>query len=79
MTHAATDSDTLELTGDGLTLDDAEHILRGTVERLTLAPAARIVSRSQTVTALAGRIGQHWPIDWEGAGGQKVVEPRAAG
>jgi histidine ammonia-lyase len=32
---------TLELTGDGLALDDAEHILRGTVERLTLAAAAR--------------------------------------
>jgi histidine ammonia-lyase len=37
----ASDSGTLELTGDGLTLDDAQHILRGTVERLTLAPAAR--------------------------------------
>src|SRR5262249_5849760 len=32
---------TLELTGDGLTLDDAEHVLHGNVERLTLAPAAR--------------------------------------
>ncbi|HXG10015.1 MAG TPA: histidine ammonia-lyase [Gemmataceae bacterium] len=31
----------LELTGDGLTLDDAERILRGQVERLVLAPAAR--------------------------------------
>jgi histidine ammonia-lyase len=32
---------TLELTGDGLTLDDAAAILHGRVERLTLAPAAR--------------------------------------
>jgi histidine ammonia-lyase len=32
---------TLELTGDGLTLDDAERILHGTVERLSLAAAAR--------------------------------------
>jgi histidine ammonia-lyase len=31
----------LELTGDGLTLDDAELVLRGGVERLTVAPAAR--------------------------------------
>jgi histidine ammonia-lyase len=31
----------LELTGDGLTLDDAEAILLGRVERLALAPAAR--------------------------------------
>ena len=31
----------LELSGDGLTLDDAEHILRGRVGRLSLAPAAR--------------------------------------
>src|SRR5262249_54113690 len=31
----------LELTGDDLTLDDAEGILRGRVERLALAPAAR--------------------------------------
>jgi histidine ammonia-lyase len=31
----------LELTGDGLTLDDAEAILSGRVERLRLAPAAR--------------------------------------
>ena len=34
-------SSTLELTGDGLTLDDAERILRGQVEQLRLAPAAR--------------------------------------
>jgi histidine ammonia-lyase len=34
-------SSTLELRGDGLTLDDAEAILTGRVERLTLAPAAR--------------------------------------
>jgi histidine ammonia-lyase len=31
----------LELTGEGLTLDDAERILRGQVEHLSLAPAAR--------------------------------------
>ncbi len=35
------ESSTLELRGDGLTLDDAEAILTGRVERLTLAPAAR--------------------------------------
>jgi histidine ammonia-lyase len=32
---------TLELRGEGLTLDDAERILRGHVARLSLAPAAR--------------------------------------
>jgi histidine ammonia-lyase len=32
---------TLDLTGDGLTLDDAERILRGQIERLSLSPAAR--------------------------------------
>jgi histidine ammonia-lyase len=32
---------TIELTGDGLTLDDAERILHGQVERLSLAPMAR--------------------------------------
>ena len=37
----ATPPATLELTGDGLTLDDAERLLRGDVERLALAPAAR--------------------------------------
>src|SRR5581483_6505485 len=31
----------LELSGDGLTLNDAERILHGSVERLTLASAAR--------------------------------------
>ncbi len=36
-----TPSTTLDLTGTGLTLDDAAAILAGTVERLTLAPAAR--------------------------------------
>jgi histidine ammonia-lyase len=41
MKHHATDSATLELTGDGLTLADAEHVLRGSVERLALAPASR--------------------------------------
>jgi histidine ammonia-lyase len=34
-------STTLELHGDGLTLDDAERILHGHVEQLSLAPAAR--------------------------------------
>jgi histidine ammonia-lyase len=32
---------TLELSGDGLTADDAEAILRGRVEQLSLAPATR--------------------------------------
>jgi len=32
---------TLEITGDGLSVDDAERILQGRVERLTLAAAAR--------------------------------------
>lgn len=32
---------TLEITGDGLTLDDAEAIVRGRVERLSLSPAAK--------------------------------------
>ncbi len=41
MRRAATDSDSLELNGDGLTLNDAEQILRGDTERLTVAPAAR--------------------------------------
>jgi histidine ammonia-lyase len=36
-----TSSITLELTGDGLTLDDAEGILLGQVERLSLAALAR--------------------------------------
>jgi histidine ammonia-lyase len=31
----------LELSGEGLTVDDAERILHGQVDRLTLAPAAR--------------------------------------
>jgi histidine ammonia-lyase len=31
----------LDLDGAGLTLDDAEHILRGKIETLTLIPAAR--------------------------------------
>jgi histidine ammonia-lyase len=31
----------LELSGDGLTLDDAEGILRGSIDRLALSPAAR--------------------------------------
>ena len=38
----------LELTGEGLTLDDAEHILHGQVEHLSLAPAARkLVERAR--------------------------------
>jgi histidine ammonia-lyase len=37
--RSATDS--LELTGDGLTLDDAEHVLRGRTGRLELAAKAR--------------------------------------
>jgi histidine ammonia-lyase len=41
MNRASPPTATLELTGDGLTLDDAERILRGQVERLSLAPAAR--------------------------------------
>src|SRR5262245_51872786 len=32
---------TLELTGDGLMLDDAENILHNRVDRLRLSPAAR--------------------------------------
>ncbi|HEX5270739.1 MAG TPA: histidine ammonia-lyase [Gemmataceae bacterium] len=41
MNRQATDTTTLELTGDGLTLDDAEQIQRGSVERLAVAPSAR--------------------------------------
>jgi histidine ammonia-lyase len=41
MKQHATDSVTLELTGDGLTLDDAERILHGDVERLAVSHAAR--------------------------------------
>ncbi len=41
MTLNTRSASTLELSGDGLTLDDAERVLRGQVERLTLAPAAR--------------------------------------
>jgi histidine ammonia-lyase len=41
MTTDTRSASALELSGDGLTLDDAENILRGHVERLTLAPAAR--------------------------------------
>jgi histidine ammonia-lyase len=40
MNHSPS-ADILELSGDGLTLDDAERILRGQVEQLSLAPAAR--------------------------------------
>lgn len=41
MKGAAATVTSLELTGDGLTLDDAEHILRGGVGRLNLATKAR--------------------------------------
>src|SRR5713101_201160 len=41
MNRATLTSTSLELTGDGLTLDDAERFLHGQVERLSLAPAAR--------------------------------------
>jgi histidine ammonia-lyase len=41
MPRATLTSSSLELSGDGLTLDDAERILRGEVDQLRLAPAAR--------------------------------------
>src|SRR6266852_4067536 len=41
MNRTTLTSPALVLTGDNLTLDDAEHILHGQVERLGLAPAAR--------------------------------------
>jgi histidine ammonia-lyase len=41
MGHTARNSATLDLDGNSLTLADAARILRGEVERLTLAPAAR--------------------------------------
>ena len=41
MNRATPTPATLELTGDGLRLDDAERILRGQVERLSLSVAAR--------------------------------------
>jgi histidine ammonia-lyase len=41
MTRHARNTATLELTGDGFTLDDAERVLHGHVEQLTLAAAAR--------------------------------------
>jgi histidine ammonia-lyase len=41
MSRTSLSSTALELTGDGLSLDDAERILRGQVERLSLAAAAR--------------------------------------
>jgi histidine ammonia-lyase len=41
MSRATSATATLDLTGDGLTLDDAERILRGQVESLSLAPTAR--------------------------------------
>jgi histidine ammonia-lyase len=41
MKQDARNGDTLELSGDGLTLDDAEHIVKGGVGRLAVTPAAR--------------------------------------
>ncbi len=41
MKRLSTKPAALELTGDGLTLDDAERLLAGHVSRLILAPAAR--------------------------------------
>jgi histidine ammonia-lyase len=41
MKSASSTSDSLELSGDGLTLDDAERILGGRVKRLELSSAAR--------------------------------------
>jgi histidine ammonia-lyase len=41
MSHHSHSSPALELTGDNLTLDHAEALLHGRVERLSLAPAAR--------------------------------------
>src|SRR3712207_5635802 len=41
MSPGPSNGGSLELSGDGLTLDDAEGILRGRVRRLALAPAAR--------------------------------------
>src|SRR5437588_6291663 len=41
MNHLSRNAAALELTGDGLTLDDAERILRDQVERLSLAASAR--------------------------------------
>jgi histidine ammonia-lyase len=41
MNRSASPPTTLELTGDGLTLDAAERILHGSVERLALTAAAR--------------------------------------
>jgi histidine ammonia-lyase len=41
MRASPTTSSSLELTGAGLTLDDAEHILRGRISRLGLAAKAR--------------------------------------
>jgi histidine ammonia-lyase len=41
MNRAAMSPSSLELTGDGLTLDDTERILHGQIDRLALASAAR--------------------------------------
>jgi histidine ammonia-lyase len=41
MIRTSRDLAALELSGDGLTIDDAERILQGGIERLSLAPAAR--------------------------------------
>src|SRR5438477_7231975 len=50
MSRAATAATSLELSGDGLTLADAERLLHGHVDALRLAPAARRkVERSRRV------------------------------
>jgi histidine ammonia-lyase len=50
MSRATATPAALSLTGDGLSLDDAERLLAGQVQRLTLAPAARQrVERSRRV------------------------------
>src|SRR5437588_2178035 len=41
MRRALPSSTALELSGDGLTLEDARRILRGDVDRVVLAPSAR--------------------------------------
>jgi len=41
MTRISSPPTVLELTGDGLTLDDAERLLHGQIESLKLSPAAR--------------------------------------
>jgi histidine ammonia-lyase len=57
MSRSPSPAESLELTGDNLTLADADRILRGEVRRLTLAQAARArVERArQTLTDLLAR------------------------